>query len=201
MVRPAYRLSMTIFSSDYSFPLIKKARPLPLPPIRSSMDPVVGDIAFARSNGIMGRMIRLGEWLRWKHGSKWNHVCFVSRIEGGVAYVIQAEPKGISNDKPLSSIGEYLLNSLPDGTDAKKVLEFATKQVGMKYSFLSIISLIADILTPNFFPAVRRDNTWICSTLVAESLRYGGWFHDWGDIYCVTPAQLYLAICNQDRNG
>jgi len=151
----------------------------------------VGDIVFAHSNGIMGRAIRFGETLRWKRGSEFNHVAIVSEIRKGVPYVIQAEPRGITNDKPITSVGLFITRRPPRGVDPKKVVAFARAQVGLKYGWLSIVSVFFDILTPNWFPSFRRDNTWICSALAAESLRFGGWLHSWADIYVVTPAQLW----------
>lgn len=139
----------------------------------------------------MGRAIRFGETLRWKRGSQFNHVAIVSEIRNGVPYVIQAEPRGISNDKPITSVGLFITRRPPRGVDPKKVVTFAKKQVGYKYGWFSIVSVFFDILTPNWFPSFRRDNTWICSALGAEALRYGGWFYSWPDIYTVTPAQLY----------
>jgi len=118
----------------------------------------------------------------------------VSEVRDGVAYVVQAEPRGVTRDKTLASVGEYTLVAPPAGTDTAKMLAFATAQVGKRYSFLSILSIVVDILTPNWFPAVRRADTWICSALVAESLRSGGWLHNWGDVYIVTPAQLFQCL-------
>ena len=176
---------------QYRFPLVtKKHHRKP----KSMVVPDVGDIVFARSNGIMGRAIRLGERLRWRRGSKWNHVAIVSHVHNGVAYVTQAEPSGVTNDKRLSTIGECLIVKPPVTVSSKKTLEFISLQVGHRYSFLSILSIFFDILTPNWFPAFRRDNTWICSSLVAESLRFGGYLHNWADIYTVTPAQLFEAL-------
>ena len=158
--------------------------------------PLVGDIVFARSNGIMGRIIRLGERLRWRRGSMWNHVAIISHVKDGVAYVTQAEPRGVTNDKRLETVGEYLLITPPAHISTKAMLKFASEQVGKPYSFLSIVSIALDILSPNWFPAFRRHSTWVCSSLVGESLRFGGFLHDWDDIYTVTPSQLYEVICN-----
>ena len=156
------------------------------------MEPRPGDIAFAHSNGVMGRVIRFGEFLRWKRGSHWNHVAVVDRIVDGVAYVIQAEAHGVTCDKPLSSVGDYELMRLD--IDVDKALEFARAQVGSRYGWLSIVSIAFDIITPDWAPAVRRRNTWVCSALVGETLRVGGWLTNWGDIYIVTPAQLWYKL-------
>lgn len=157
------------------------------------MEAQVGDLVFAHTDGVIGKAIRFGERLRWRKGSYWNHVAIVSRIEDGIAYVIQAEPSGVTDDKSLSSLGEYFLVECPV-TKTAQVIDFARAQVGSHYGFWSILSCVFDIVTWDWVPSIRRDDTWICSALVAEALRYGGWLHDWGDIYTVTPAQLFQAL-------
>ena len=159
-------------------------------------EPLPGDIVFAHSNGIMGRAIRFGEFLRWRKGSHWNHACVVSRVDkDGVAYVIQADIKGV-NEARLDSVGQYVIIELPARVNRNKVLSFTKAQVGSKYGILSILSIVTDIITPNWFPSMRRKNSWICSAVTGEALRYGGWLHNWADIYTDTPAQLFDALEN-----
>lgn len=156
------------------------------------MTPTPGDIVFAHSNGIIGRLIRLAERLRWKRGSHWNHACVISRVdENGTAYVIQADIRGV-NEARLDSVGEYVLIAPPCNRD--KVLEFTKLQVGSGYGIGTILSIAIDVITPEWFPAIRRDDTWICSAVTAEALRYAGWLQPWGDIYTVTPSQLWDAL-------
>ena len=155
-----------------------------------------GSIVFAHSGGIMAKAIRFGERLRWKKGSHWNHACVISRVEDGVAFVIQADLRGV-NEASLESVGEYTIVELPEGVSADKVLEFTRAQLGTKYSLLSIVSILIDIVTPNWFPEFRRDSTWICSAVTGEALRAAGWFtpkSNWGSIYTITPSQLYDAL-------
>ena len=134
--------------------------------------PVPGDICFAHSNGLMGRAIRFAEFLRWRKGSHWNHACVISRVDqDGTAYVIQAELKGVS-----------------------EALAFTKAQVGSKYGILSIISIVFDIISPDWFPSLRMPRTWICSAVTGEALRYGGWLHNWDDLYCITPSQLFDSL-------
>ena len=142
----------------------------------------------------MARAIRLGERLRGKRGSFFNHACLIDRIEGDQIYILQAEPVGVTNDKLIESIGSYVIVEPPDSVDKDRMMEFARKQVGLNYDWFAIMSILVDILTPNWFPAFRHGNTWICSALVAESMRFGGWYHGWPDIYIPTPAQLWVAI-------
>ena len=158
--------------------------------------PVPGDIVFAHSNGLMGRAIRFGEMLRWRKGSHWNHACVVSRVEqDGTAYVIQADIRGV-NEARLDSVGQYVIIELPARVNRNKVLAFTKAQVGSKYGILSILSIVFDILSPNWFPSVRMPRTWICSAVTGEALRYGGWLQNWDDLYCVTPAQLFDALAD-----
>lgn len=156
--------------------------------------PQPGWIVFAHSNGLAGRLIRLGEWLRWRRGAYWNHVAILSECEGEWR-VIQADIRGV-NEAPLDSIGKYQMFPPPQGCDPTAVLQFAQEAVRVKskYGLLSILSIAVDILTPNWFPEIRRDNTYICSALVGEALRFGGWLHTWGSVYTVTPSQLWEAM-------
>jgi hypothetical protein len=161
-----------------------------------------GDIVFAHSTGILGRIIRLGEWIRFCPGSMWNHVAILDREVDGVWYIIQAEAKGVTNDKALDSVapgGHYTVLSTPRGVDNRKVLRFARAQVGYAYGWLTILAVAVDILTPFWFPAFRSKNSWICSALGAEALRAGGWIKNWRDIYLVTPAQLWTALYPADE--
>jgi hypothetical protein len=157
-----------------------------------------GDIVFAHSNGIMGKAIRLGEWLRFRKGSQWNHVCVIDRIEDGVAYVLQAEPHGVTTDKTLESVGTFILVTPPKGVNVAKLMFFSHEQVGDRYGWLMILALALDILTPTWFPtfhlASRKKIGWICSVLTAEALRFAGWYHPWPSIYMVTPSQVYEAL-------
>ena len=160
---------------------------------------IAGDLVFCHSTGIMGKAIRLGEWIRFRKGSAWNHVAVLDRQVDEKWYVIQAEAHGVTNDKTLDSIapgGRYQVVSPPAGCDRTRLLSFAQSQVGSKYGWLSILSLVFDLLTPDWFPAVRRKNTWICSALSMECCRAAGWIHSWNDIYIVTPAQAWLAVAS-----
>jgi len=158
--------------------------------------PLAGDIVFAHSNGIMGRAIRFGEFLRWRKGSHWNHACVVSKIaKDGTVYVIQADIHGV-NEATLESVGEYIIIEPPAGVSRAKILNFTRNQVGSKYGLLSILSIVFDIISPNWFPSLRRKNSWICSAVTGEALRFGGWLQNWPDVYTVTPAQLFDAVAN-----
>ena len=160
--------------------------------------PTPGTLVFAHTTGLLGRIIRFGERLRWNgHGAFYNHVAIVDRVEDGKVYVIQAEARGVTNDRTIEEVapgGHFSYIYLPDHVDADALLAFAREEVGSRYGWLSILSTALDIITPLWFPALRRPYTWICSALVGESLRAGGWVYRWPDVYCVTPSALYLSL-------
>lgn len=169
------------------------------------MTPKPGMLVFCHGADRISKAIRLGQWLRWRQGSLWNHVAIIDRIEDGVAYVIQAEARGVTDCRRLDEItpgGNYELVKLPKGVKAASVLEFARAQVGTKYGFGTILAIAIDILTPGWFPSLRpankRSNSWICSAIAAEALRFGGWGPiRWPDIYLVTPAQLWIEVTTE----
>lgn len=159
----------------------------------------VGDIGFAKTKGVMGRLIRLGEVLRFKKGSEWNHEFIVSDFRDGEFYITQATLRGVTNTAKLTEVapgGHYITMPPPFEVDRQKLLLFAASQVGITYSLGTILAIALDIVTWNWVPSFRgsRKPSWICSGLVNEALRFGGWLHQWIDIYTVTPAQGYLAL-------
>ena len=165
------------------------------------MKPQAGDIGFARTTGIMGRLIRLGEWLSFRRGSKWNHEFVVSdKVDtDGVPFVIQATLRGVTDTARLDEVaigGDYVLVSPPDAVDRHELLAFLKAQVGIRYGFWTILAISLDIVTWQWFPAFRgaRKQSWICSALVNEAMRFAGWLHPWIDIYTVTPAQGWEAL-------
>ena len=162
--------------------------------VSDTRTPVPGDIVFSHSSGWMAKCIRYAERLRWRKGSYWNHVCVISRVDpDGTAYVIQAQLKGVAEAR-LDSVGHYVVLEPPYGVNRNKVLAFTKMQVGSKYGVLSILSIMFDIISPDWFPSLRMPRTWICSAVTGEALRYGGFLMNWDDVYCITPSQLFDSL-------
>lgn len=153
--------------------------------------PQPGDIGFSRTTGVMGKMIRLGTWLKLRKVED-NHEFVVDRVVDNVAYIIQATIKGVTDTARLDEVapgGSYTLVSPPPEVDVDKFLSFCRKQVGCEYGLLTDIAMGIDIITWQWFPAFRgaRTNSWQCAALINEGLRFGGWYHDWIDIYSILP--------------
>lgn len=158
----------------------------------------IGDIGFARTKGLMGHLIRIGEYVKFR-SCDFNHTFVV--VGTGQTYdavwVVQAELRGVT----LRRLSELLpdaseIHFLAPPPEAKplKVAEFALAQLGDPYGVLTIACIALDIITPDTFVAFRREGSWICSALSAEALRYAGWYFDFGDIYIVTPTALWKAM-------
>jgi hypothetical protein len=159
-----------------------------------------GDVGFAHTHGAMGALIRLGSWLRL-HKGEWNHMFIVSdEVDvDGMPLIIQATLRGVTGDARLDKVapgGKYATMTIPFGTDRVEVLRFAKAQIGMRYGLLTILAIAIDVVTWSFVPAFRgaRKPSWICSALACESLRFGGWLHNWVDCYNMFPQEAYDAL-------
>ena len=151
-----------------------------------------GDLVFFHGTSLVSRAIRWAEWVRWRKGSKWNHVAVLDEVSETGWTLVQAEGRGVTRGAPLSTC-QFQVVPLPEGVDRSDVLAFARAQVGSRYGFLTIFSILVTLLTPKFVN-LMLPNTWICSAMAAESLRCGGWIRPFGDIYQVTPAELWEAL-------
>jgi hypothetical protein len=158
-----------------------------------------GDLVFCHSKGIIGASIRWAQKRFEKtHFSQWNHVAVLHKQVGDDWTIIQAEAKGVTSDKMLSSVapgGTYEVVLFPADLDRVRFMNFLLTQVGSKYGFLSIFSCALDMALPDAV-CLRKDNTWICSGLVAGALWFCGFAKacDWGDLYTTTPAEVAAAI-------
>ena len=159
--------------------------------------PQVGDIGFSHNKGWMGKLIRFGEWLKLRRGNI-NHEFVVTEIVGGTPYVVQATLRGVIKS-PLSDVapgGYYFLFTPPAEVDISKLVEFEEKQVGMRYGILTILAIMIDIVSWSWVPSFRgsRKSSWICSAVVNEGLRFGGWYWPWVNIYDITPEEGLAAL-------
>jgi hypothetical protein len=169
--------------------------------------PKVGDVGFSHNKGLMPKLIRLGEWLKFRD-CEYNHEFVISRIdENGVAYVTQStfrwHLKGVTNTATLESVapgGTFTIVTPPPEVDIDKFLEFCESQVGIKYSNITILAISVDILSWSWVPSFMNAHrpSWICSGLINEGLRFGGWLHQWVNIYTIMPQAGHDALAAQE---
>jgi len=155
-----------------------------------------GDIVLCHSKGLIGASIR---WAQRrvkieKKNSKWNHVAVLKEKVGDDWVVIQAEAAGVTDNKLLSSVapgGMYEVVPLPAQVNRADFLNFLHTQISKPYGFLTIFSCALDMFLPDSI-CLRKNNTWICSGLVAGALWFCGYPQacDWHDLYTVTPAEI-----------
>jgi hypothetical protein len=165
-----------------------------------------GDIVICRSKGLIGAGIRFAQRRMRKHYVnspiantedkwwQWNHVAVIRKASGKDWLIYQAEAKGVTDDRLLSSVapgGQYRVVKLPACVDREKFLKFLELQTGKKYGYLSILSCFVDMILPDAV-CLRRSDTWICSGLVAAALWFAGFEPAtvWPDVYTVVPAEI-----------
>lgn len=152
-----------------------------------------GYVGYVKSNGLMARLIRIGEGLSSK--ADVNHMV----IFGNDGKVIQAEMAGVTDTATYEDILSHDICYVvkpPRQLNLKKVVQFAEAQVGISYGLWTDIGIGIDMVTWQWVPAFRgaRKPSWICSALGTESLRFGGWLHNCIDIYTITPQQSKDAL-------
>ncbi|MDA4133157.1 MAG: hypothetical protein OK454_08555, partial [Thaumarchaeota archaeon] len=101
--------------------------------------------------------------------------------------------------QPLSARGSGVeivsLDAFPTivpGSSLNRVAHLTSlrAEVGVKYGWLTIASVVVNILTPKWVRLdFRRDQTFICSGLYSWGLHSAGGLIE-GDVYQVMPAQV-----------
>ena len=133
--------------------------------------PRTGDYGVVKTNGIAGRLIRVGTLARWNHA-----VIYV-----GNGLIVEANPTGVA----LSPITKYEniawnQHEVISPTQRLDIALYAQEQVGRPYSFGVITILVLRILglkalSKSHLAHWLADKTgYICSELVAECYRKAG---------------------------
>jgi hypothetical protein len=96
----------------------------------------------------------------------------------------------------LETRGPVTIISPPPEVDVEKFLTFCRKQLGLKYGFLTDLAMAIDIVTWQWVPSFRgaREQSWQCVALIDEGLRFGGFLHEWLDVYAILPDESYDAL-------
>jgi hypothetical protein len=96
----------------------------------------------------------------------------------------------------ITPLGEIVVVPCPDGVDRDKSVMFANLQLGVDYGDLDIVSIAINICLPSVLGFdVHKNDTLICSALVARSWEHGGYTLPRGiDPFTITPGQFYLVL-------
>jgi len=167
-----------------------------------------GDLLFVHQPGLFPGLIRFGERLRhqWEPGAQWNHVAILNQQTAMGWTVVEATGSGVhlNLQSRVTHGGEWESKIVPVTglANVEKVVRFVRSQIGARYGFLTIAAIVFDVLTPKAVHVdVRRDSTWICSSLAAAALLAGGWWPTpfWQDVYQVSPAELFVAVTSAHK--
>lgn len=141
-----------------------------------------GDFGIAKTNGLMGRVIRIGTT------SRYNHAFIYVGIVDGHPTIIEANPAGIQIEW-LSEYdrSQYEFSDLPLSDDqAKKIITFAYSKVGTPYGWSDLVALVLltlhighqdsrKLLRWKWVEKVAtRTDRLVCSQFVAEAYEAAG---------------------------
>lgn len=124
-----------------------------------------------------GALIRFGQAIRFRGDrrkyARWNHAVLV--VEDG--NIIEALGRGVVQRKLSDYRGQdyCIAHTFLDARDSRRVCGLASRLVGLRYGFLSIISIAIAIVTGGRL-VVDVAGSYICSELVAESLKRAGYY-------------------------
>ena len=141
------------------------------------IEPRVGDLVVIKTGGLFARVIRFGQWLRWRKldkGRAWhfNHAAVV--IEDGI--IVEARPTGVR----VSKLNEYraiYCEVVKLNGDPNKCVEEAKKWITTPYGYADIIAFffLTLGLDPKWVDRICRDSrTVVCSQLAALSAHAAG---------------------------
>lgn len=146
-----------------------------------------GDILLVESSGFLPWLIRLGERIHRRGPScRWSHVAVIVSAEGDT---IEAQASGVL----VSNVAHHPVCQVVDtglsDQDRAQAAAFAVSCLGVRYGYLTILSIALDLLSPDFI-TLRSPRTLICSELAARALEHGGWVSPELDTSRVMPSDL-----------
>lgn len=168
-----------------------------------------GTIGVCHSPGLLGKLIRTGEWLDPTHHRAvwhqqhpdaahepwyWNHAFVVISSEGDT---IEAGSQGIVRNNVTSHANQIILKD-PFNASATitihhaQVIAYAVKHIGVPYSVLDDVCLGIDCLT-GWKWHDPRPGVFICSEFAAKCLEAGGWTSPREPVL-MKPADLVWAL-------
>lgn len=147
-----------------------------------------GTIGVSHSPGVLGRLIRTGEWLHGdgRHASRWNHAYVIVNENGDT---IEAGSKGVVNNNVTEHPDRLIIGS-PPGVDRAKVVEYAYSHLGVEYGYGTDVLLGFDCITR--LKLHLHTDSLICSQLAALCLEFGGWALP-EEASLIMPSTLVLA--------
>jgi hypothetical protein len=144
--------------------------------------PQPGDIGLVHTNGEVGRLIRIGQWLNGDGFADFEHAFIVTDewSNNGKQMIVQAESGGVQFVELAYSNVHWCLGLSHELTlaDRAAISQAAIECIGKRYGFLDYFSLAAERLhIPGhslFTNYVKSTSTMICSQVCAWAYFKGG---------------------------
>jgi uncharacterized protein YycO len=143
-------------------------------PDEEAQGPQAGDFILTHGNDLYGRLIRIGQALRFVGGDRkytyWNHAAIIVDEQGTL---IEALGNGVckTNISKYKPVEYHLvrLGTTADDFDRVESVRFAQWSLGEKYGWLTIVSIAIGLLTGGRF-TIGYEGQVICSGLVARAM-------------------------------
>ena len=146
-----------------------------------------GDILLVHSTGLIPRLIHLGELLhRRGPATHWTHVAVIVSADGDT---VEAQSHGVVASHVSAHPDSQVVDVGLSDVDRAQAVAFARSCLGDRYGYLTIASIVVDLLTPKAL-TFRSPRTLICSELGARALEHGGWVCPELDTSWVMPSDL-----------
>jgi len=155
---------------------------------------VPGDFILVKTTHVFARFIQFGQSLRY-HGemkaySYWNHCAIVVDTDGSIIEALNGGVKK-TNISKYEGVEYYYVSTKLNKQSRTQAVKAAESFLNDEYSWLTIASISLN-LTLGLKIQVTRNNTMICSGVVAQSLWAAGVIVD-SNPYQMLPADLASA--------
>lgn len=144
--------------------------------------PPVGSIGLTQVRGLVGLLIRLGQWLNGDGSRNFEHAFMLTATDpDGTAWICEAEPETGVSEVLLSKYRGRKILWLPCPEQYSfDVVTAAREMVGIRYSVLDYFAIAAQRLDLRILaPALRcwtiHSQHQICSGMVEAAASQGGW--------------------------
>ena len=156
---------------------------------------VPGDFILVSSKGILAKLIRFGQFIRY-HGkmkpfSYWNHAAMIIDEEGTI---IEAIGRGVVTNsiEDYKDVEYYYVSTKLNKQSRDQTVAACKSFLKDKYGWLTILSIAFELLS-GVKLQFTNSNTMICSAVVGQSLWAGGIIFN-ANPYQMMPADLAAAF-------
>lgn len=136
-----------------------------------------GDLVLVRHKGVLPKLIRLGQAIRYRGKLRPYVWCNHSAIISSPGWLIEQGARGgvLSRTADYTAEDVAVVRIAMSSTDRAHVVAFAQWTLGIGYGYFSIAAIVWDLLT-GFHLSGGSGLRLICSAAAARALEHGGAF-------------------------